>query len=102
MGHDRRLKLVDSLSGKDRILPCAMELFARRGFDGVTTRDIATQADVSVGLINHLYGSKEGLRQTVDEHFIGQFQRFYEGETGHVEDQLVACTAQHRGRIPNE
>ena len=87
MGHDRRLKLVDSLSGKDRILLCAMELFARRGFDGVTTRDIATQADVSVGLINHHYGSKEGLRQAVDEHFIGQFERFYEGETGHVEDQ---------------
>lgn len=87
MAHDRRLKLVDSKSGKDRILLCAMELFAQRGFDGVTTRDIAAKADVSVGLINHHYGSKEGLRQAVDEYFIAQFERFYEGDDGHVEDQ---------------
>ena len=87
MRRNRRLKPVDSKSGKDRILLCAMELFGERGFDGVTTRDIATKADVSIGLINHHYGSKEGLRQAVDEYFIAQFERFYEGETGHVEDQ---------------
>ncbi len=82
-----KLELVETSSGKNRILLCAMELFAQRGFDGVTTRDIAAKAEVSVGLINHHYGSKEGLRQAVDEYFIAQFERFYEGETGHVEDQ---------------
>ena len=70
MSHNRRLKLVDSKSGKDRILLCAMERFGERGFDSVTTRDIATKAHVSVGLINHHYGSKEGLRQAVDEYVI--------------------------------
>ena len=85
--HKTKLELIETQTGKDRILLCAMELFAQRGFDGVTTRDIAAKAAVSVGLINHHYGSKEGLRQAVDEYFIAQFERFYEGEAGHVEDQ---------------
>lgn len=84
-----KLELVEAHSGKDRILACAMALFGERGFDGVTTRDIAAQAEVSVGLINHHFGSKEGLRQAVDEYFIAQFERFYEGEAGHVEDQAA-------------
>ena len=82
-----KLELVEAHSGKDRILTCAMALFGERGFDGVSTRDIAAQAEVSVGLINHHFGSKEGLRLAVDEYFIAQFERFYEGEAGHVEDQ---------------
>lgn len=82
------LALVDPASGKDRILICAMELFADRGFDGVTTRDIAAKADVSVGLINHHFGSKEGLRQAVDAYFLEQFERFYVSSSGErVEDQ---------------
>ncbi len=73
---DGKLELVGS-SGKDRILICAMRLFAENGFDGVTTRDIAAEADVSVGLINHHYGSKDGLRQAVDAYFLEQFEKFY-------------------------
>lgn len=57
-------------AGRDRLLLVAMRLFADRGFDSVTVRDIATEAEVSVGLINHHFVSKEGLRQAVDEYFI--------------------------------
>jgi AcrR family transcriptional regulator len=56
--------------GRERLLLVAMRLFAERGFDGVTVRDISSAADVSVGLINHHFQSKEGLRQAVDEYFI--------------------------------
>lgn len=56
--------------GRERLLLVAMHLFAERGFDGVTVRDISSAADVSVGLINHHFQSKEGLRQAVDEYFI--------------------------------
>ena len=48
----------------------AMQLFADRGFDGVTVRDIAKTANVSIGLINHHFDSKEGLRAAVDAHFL--------------------------------
>lgn len=58
--------------GRDKLLLVAMHLFAERGFDGVTVRDISTAAGVSVGLINHHFRSKEGLRQAVDDYFINR------------------------------
>ncbi len=56
-------------AGRERLIQVAMRLFAEKGFDGVTVRDISAAADVSVGLINHHFASKEGLRQAVDEYF---------------------------------
>lgn len=56
--------------GRQRLIDTSMLLFAERGFDGVTVRDIAREADVSIGLINHHFDSKEGLRAAVDKHFI--------------------------------
>jgi AcrR family transcriptional regulator len=49
-------------------------MFADKGYDGITVRDISAAADVSVGLINHHFGSKEGLREAVDKFFIEQFE----------------------------
>ncbi len=83
---DLELKVVESLSGKERLLLSAMKLFGESGFDGVSVRDIATDANVSIGLIKHHYGSKEGLRQAVDEYFIKKFEAFYGEGDEHVED----------------
>lgn len=57
-------------AGRDRLLLVAMRLFAEKGFDSVTVRDISAAADVSVGLINHHFSSKDGLRDAVDNYFI--------------------------------
>ena len=67
-------EIVDITKGRDRLIKVTMALFAERGFDGVTVRDISTAAGVSVGLINHHFGSKEGLREAVDRYFISQFE----------------------------
>jgi len=64
----------DSRDGKTRLIRVAMSLFADKGFDGITVRDIAAAANVSVGLINHHFGSKDGLREAVDRFFIAQFE----------------------------
>lgn len=78
-------KLNDRIAkGRDRLLLVAMRLFAEKGFDGVTVRDISSAADVSVGLINHHFESKEGLRHAVDEYFI---QR-----TGAAIERAIAAT----------
>ena len=61
-----------ALKGRDKLILVAMQLFADRGFDGVTVRDIAKAADVSIGLINHHFASKEGLRAAVDAHFLAE------------------------------
>jgi AcrR family transcriptional regulator len=67
-------EIVDLSKGKGRLIRVAMKLFAEKGFDGVTVRDISAEANVSVGLINHHFGSKEGLREAVDQHFLSQFE----------------------------
>lgn len=46
----------------------ALRLFAERGHDAVTVREIATAARVSPGLVVHHFGSKDGLRAAVDAH----------------------------------
>lgn len=45
----------------------ALELFAERGPDAVTVRDIAAAANVSPALVVHHYGSKAGLVEAVDD-----------------------------------
>lgn len=64
----------DEPIGRERLIRTAFALFAEKGFDSVTVRDIAAASKVSVGLINHHFGSKEGLREAVDEFFIAQFE----------------------------
>lgn len=65
---------VETANGKARLIKVAMRMFADKGYDGITVRDISAAADVSVGLINHHFGSKEGLREAVDKYFIEQFE----------------------------
>lgn len=60
--------------GRERLVRTAFILFAEKGFDSVTVRDLATASSVSVGLINHHFGSKEGLREAVDIYFMAQFE----------------------------
>jgi TetR/AcrR family transcriptional regulator, regulator of cefoperazone and chloramphenicol sensitivity len=51
----------------------ALELFAQRGTDAATVRDIAAAAGVSPALVLHHYGSKAGLVEAVNEHVAGVF-----------------------------
>jgi len=51
----------------------ALRLFAERGPDAVTVRQIAAAAGVSPGLVSHHFGSKDGLRQAVDAHVLALF-----------------------------
>lgn len=53
------------LSTAARIRDTAIDLFGERGF-GVGVRAIAAAAGVSPGLLNHHFGSKEGLRGACD------------------------------------
>lgn len=53
-----------------KIRDAAIEQMARRGY-AVPLRAIADAAGVSLGLINHHFGSKEGLRQACDDHVLG-------------------------------
>lgn len=44
-----------------------MEMFGESGVDKTTIRQIASRAGVSPGLVIHHFGSKNGLREAVDD-----------------------------------
>lgn len=52
----------------------ALRLFAERGPDAVSVRQIAAAAGVSPGLVVHHFGSKNGLREAVDRHVVEAFE----------------------------
>jgi TetR/AcrR family transcriptional regulator, regulator of cefoperazone and chloramphenicol sensitivity len=60
----------------------ALRLFAAHGPDAVTVRQIAAAAGVSPGLVVHHFGSKDGLREAVDQHVLGLFDLMLAEMTG--------------------
>jgi AcrR family transcriptional regulator len=46
---------------KEHIMNAAIALFAEKGFEGSSIRDIAASADVNIAMINYYFGSKEKL-----------------------------------------
>lgn len=64
-------------NGRERLIKTGLKMFAEQGFDGTTVRDLAAEAGVSFGLIRKHFGSKEGLRDAVEEYVLGELQSFY-------------------------
>ena len=74
----------------------ALALFAARGPDAVTVREIAAAAGVSPGLVVHHYGSKAGLRAAVDAHVAGIFDAALAGlaeQPGELLDESPVAAA---------
>ncbi|MBX2996722.1 MAG: TetR family transcriptional regulator [Bdellovibrionaceae bacterium] len=51
-------------NARERLKEVAIRLFAQSGIDGVSTRDIAREANVNISLISYYFGGKEGLYKT--------------------------------------
>jgi len=51
------------------LLRCGAELFAEKGFGGVSVRQICAHAGTSMNMIHHYFGSKEGLLNAIMEQF---------------------------------
>lgn len=58
---------VPRANSRESILDAAEAVFAERGFDGTTVSDICAAANVSRGLPNYLFGSKEQLYRELVE-----------------------------------
>jgi AcrR family transcriptional regulator len=61
-GEETRLRIIDT----------AIPLFGERGFDGVSTREIAAEAGVNPPALQYYFDSKEGLYRACGEHITGQ------------------------------
>jgi AcrR family transcriptional regulator len=55
-----------------RLLDAALDAFGRYGFDGASTRRIASDAGVNLAAIPYHYGGKEGLHRAVAQHIVDE------------------------------
>jgi AcrR family transcriptional regulator len=55
-----------------RIVAAAIRLFAERGFEGASTRDIATSAGVNAPALQYYFDSKEGVYIACVEHIVSR------------------------------
>ncbi|WP_325769227.1 helix-turn-helix domain-containing protein [Dietzia kunjamensis] len=60
------------LTARARIRYAALELYSDHGEDRVSMRRVAARVGVTIGLIQHHFGTKEGLRLAVDELVVEQ------------------------------
>src|SRR3954470_1847424 len=56
-----------ALRSRLRILEAATELFAKRGFDATAVRDVAEEAELSVGLVCRYFPTREHLALAIFE-----------------------------------
>jgi AcrR family transcriptional regulator len=70
---------MSSEERKCRILSAVRHIFAHKGFEGTTTRDLAKEAGVSEALLYKHYPSKEALYQAMlascDGEFMGEIKK---------------------------
>ncbi len=79
---------------KERLLISAERLFTEKGYNGVSVRDIAAGAKVTVGSIRYHFGSKEDLLKAVFERLVrplseqrrGRIEGVYKESRGQVLD----------------
>lgn len=53
------------IDSKQALLTSAKKVFAEKGYDGATVKDLADDAGVNVSLVSYHFGGKEGLYRSV-------------------------------------
>lgn len=83
------MRSADDLTARARIRDQALALFAARGVDAVTVREIAAAAGVSHALVLHHYGSKQRLREVVDAYVMQIFDGMFDAVSADPEEFLA-------------
>ena len=66
------MRRKSSAAGKEKLLAAAERLFAALGFDGVTTKLLATESGLTIGAIYHHFDSKLTVYQAALEYSFGK------------------------------
>lgn len=66
--------MIDFNEKQLQIIETSERLFAQKGFDATSVRDIAEEAGVNVAMISYYFGSKEKLMEAIFEAKIGKVQ----------------------------
>lgn len=78
-------------STKDRILRAAQDVFAEKGFEGASTREIAARADVNISSLHYHWDSKETL-------YRGIFAHIYRELVSLVQDEITRPADKEQAR----
>ncbi|MED5813687.1 TetR/AcrR family transcriptional regulator [Mycolicibacterium sp. 050232] len=65
---------AEDLTAKARIRNAALDLYSTFGPDRISLRAIASEAGVTLGLVQHHYKTKAGLRDAVDQLVVDYFE----------------------------
>lgn len=57
----------EDLTAKARIRNTALDLYAQYGEERISLRAVASEAGVTLGLVQHHFKTKAGLREAVDQ-----------------------------------
>lgn len=57
----RQNEVTERDDARSRLIEAAMELFAEKGYEGTSVRDLATAAGVNVAAVSYHFGSKDAL-----------------------------------------
>jgi AcrR family transcriptional regulator len=76
-------------STKGRILAAAEEVFAARGFEGASTREIAAQAGVNISSLHYHWASKDAL-------YVAVFQDVFDRLTSLLRGSLARLAGERR------
>lgn len=64
---------------RERLIAVGLRLFAQKGLDSVSVRDLAAEAGVNLSLVSYHFGGKEGLYKTIiEEHALQARERMYQ------------------------
>lgn len=75
-------------NNRKKLLRAAAELFAEKGFDAVSTRDLCTRANVNVAAISYYFGGKEGL-------YLEVFQTY----AHRISERIRTVLQTHEGKV---
>src|SRR5919112_2570563 len=88
-GSSERVLTPKARRTRERILGAALALFAERGYEATTMRDVAREAGASLGLAYRYFASKE-------EFALALYMRLAEESEGWVRGELIGGTVAER------
>jgi len=92
------------LATRRRILEAARRLFARDGFDGAATRDLAREAGIAAGTLFNYFPTKEAVAMSLAAEALGEARDSYDkkrrGEESLEEDLFAFLAAGLRSLKP--
>ncbi len=82
------LLVLKNMSTKSKILDAAEVLFADKGFNGTSLREITSQAEVNLAAVNYHFGSKKELIKAVMSRYMNELNPHLQSALG------VLCTGE--------